>query len=692
MQYYVILDDEQDLEDEEIDKILKELSKTWRVRLYKNGDFRKHVDEDGYYCFLTGDYSIDGCVDELKDYGIDAYLKNEKEFNQLIEELVEQEIEESPDFKLVLLDDQKLDDNEVDKILKNISKKSRDSLHMNGDFRDSINKYGAYGFLISKDIDFLNEIDQELHSNGIKSSIYNEEEFEELEKKNCNTYFLSICGIENKTKSDFNNLLNFLGELDFNVDYNFIKNIIKNINIFVLQITLSKKTSNSYISELKSILDSSNINYKLEDQKSFDNGFEKYFILDFNEVDNELEEQGIDENKIEKILNEMVLVLSEIDYDKEIVQLSSFWFGNYDEEQIVIPFNENNNKLNYSVYKKFLLIAKKYNLPYRVDESIKVNNTGITNETITIFKDLFNKNIIGQEKVEEKISKQLINSVFRLDNWSRPASILFFAGPTGVGKTETCKVLSEAIFNNKNINRFDMSEYKNETSIGKLIGADNGYVGYEEGGTLINAMKKNPNSIVLFDEIEKCHNSVFDIFLQILDEGFVTSNKGEKISFKNNIIIFTSNIGASSISPNNTDAKNEQIIKNEIDEYFTSHLNRPEILGRIGMNNIVVFNTINKKEDIFKIIDIQFYKLINPLYDNYGISLEFDRNKIYTEIMKSIDVTKGARDIRNAFDEFQSNFMTALYENGYNYEELRNTIIQIEYFNNKVKILNIERY
>ncbi|MDE5617358.1 MAG: AAA family ATPase, partial [Ureaplasma sp.] len=164
--------------------------------------------------------------------------------------------------------------------------------------------------------------------------------------------------------------------------------------------------------------------------------------------------------------------------------------------------------------------------------------------------------------------------------------VYFFAGPTGVGKTETCKSLSKFLYNNTNINRFDMSEYKDEfASINKLIGAPNGLVGYEEGGTLINSMKKNPNAIVLFDEIEKADKSIFDLFLQIIDEGYVTSNQGEKISFKNNFIIFTSNLGSSKISPKNTHKENNKIISEHIYHFFNNVINRPEILRRIGKDN-----------------------------------------------------------------------------------------------------------
>lgn len=214
------------------------------------------------------------------------------------------------------------------------------------------------------------------------------------------------------------------------------------------------------------------------------------------------------------------------------------------------------------------------------------------------------------------VKSQLINLTYELDlnenKNSRSTGIFFLVGLFGVGKTELCKTLNEFLYDNQNLNRFDMSEYKSdEWAINKLIGAPNGLVGYEEGGTLTNAMIKNPNSIVLFDEIEKAHIKVLDIFLQILDEGIVTSSKGEKISFKNNIIVFTSNLGASQISPEMSEEEIDILIKQEINHFFTYEINRPEILGRIGTDNIITFNTITKKQDTYKILDIYFNRSIS---------------------------------------------------------------------------------
>lgn len=292
-------------------------------------------------------------------------------------------------------------------------------------------------------------------------------------------------------------------------------------------------------------------------------------------------------------------------------------------------------------------------------------------EKMNLFDNFFNNKIIGQNEILEQIKQQLIHLTYNLENNSRPAGIFFFVGPTGVGKTEVCKQLSEFLYSNDKINRFDMSEYKSDVAIEKLIGAPNGYVGYEEGGVLINSMINNPNSVVLFDEIEKADKTVFDLFLQILDEGIVTSNKGQKISFKNNLIIFTSNIGANLISDHMGIKDIRKLILNEVDNFFNNDLNRPEILGRIGRDNILVFNLIDKIGDLYKILDIYFNKFISNL-SNKNILISFDKPSVYNEILKNLDITKGARDIRNQFDVFQKKFMMSLYDKKLNFDDVKN--------------------
>ena len=224
-----------------------------------------------------------------------------------------------------------------------------------------------------------------------------------------------------------------------------------------------------------------------------------------------------------------------------------------------------------------------------------------------INKAAFEKRVKGQDVAISKtldIIKRAITGLSGLQgsSHSRPKGILFFAGPTGTGKTETAKTLAEILFGDENCCiRFDMSEYSQGHSDQKLLGAPPGYIGYEAGGQLTNAVKKNPFSILLFDEIEKAHPSIFDKFLQILEDGRMTDGQGNTVYFSESIIIFTSNLGI--FTPNEFGARETNItidmpyeemsvkIRQAIENYFKINLGRPEILNRIG-ENIVVYDYI----------------------------------------------------------------------------------------------------
>lgn len=277
-------------------------------------------------------------------------------------------------------------------------------------------------------------------------------------------------------------------------------------------------------------------------------------------------------------------------------------------------------------------------------------------------KSNFEKRVKGQDYAITKtldVIKRAITGMSGLQGSShtRPKGILFFAGPTGTGKTETAKTLAEILFGDESCCiRFDMSEYGQSHSDQKLLGAPPGYIGYEAGGQLTNAVKKNPFSILLFDEIEKAHPSILDKFLQILEDGRMTDGQGNTIYFSETIIIFTSNLGIFTIDETGTrqanvtsDMKYPELsvrVKTAIEDYFKLQLGRPEILNRIG-ENIVIFDYI--RSDVAKLIlDAQLHKIIENLAAEKHIKLEFSeevKNILVEQALKNL--SNGGRGIGN---------------------------------------------
>ena len=279
------------------------------------------------------------------------------------------------------------------------------------------------------------------------------------------------------------------------------------------------------------------------------------------------------------------------------------------------------------------------------------------------------KRVLGQKNAVKKVTdivKRAISGMSGLQHSSsssKPKGILFFAGPTGSGKTETAKALAEKIFGDESaVIRFDMSEYQQSHSDQKLLGAPPGYVGYDAGGQLTNAIKNNPFSIVLFDEIEKAHPSILDKFLQILEDGRLTDGQGNTVYFSESIIIFTSNLGIidpvsgkALTSINNTYAENKEIVKKHIQYHFRNKLNRPEILNRIGMDNIVVFDYISKEvaKDILK---LQVNKVINNFKLEKQVTLSLSEKAFNTLYEKaSMNLEDGGRGIGNAVETYLIN-------------------------------------
>ena len=288
-------------------------------------------------------------------------------------------------------------------------------------------------------------------------------------------------------------------------------------------------------------------------------------------------------------------------------------------------------------------------------------------ETEKVLKigSIIKKNLIGQDHAIDKLVAAIQRSRAGFKNPTHPIGSFMFLGPSGVGKTELAKQLSLAILDNPDsLIRIDMSEYMERYNVSRLIGAPPGYVGYEEGGILSEKVRRNPYSIILFDEIEKAHSDVFNILLQILDEGTITDSLGHNIDFKNTIIIITSNIGTSKISSSNigflNDKKdnfeeNEQIILEETKKYF-----KPELLNRI--DDIIIFNSL-KYNDLYKIIDLQLYDLKENLKVK-NTSLRISKNAKKLLLQDSSHIEWGARPIRRIIQEKLENYISHKFLDG----------------------------
>ncbi len=268
-------------------------------------------------------------------------------------------------------------------------------------------------------------------------------------------------------------------------------------------------------------------------------------------------------------------------------------------------------------------------------------------------EDELHRRVIGQNEAVEAVAKAIKRGRVGLKDPKRPIGSFLFLGPTGVGKTELSKALAETVFGDeKNLIRVDMSEYMEKHSVSKMIGSPPGYVGFEEGGQLSEQVRKNPYSVILFDEIEKAHVDIFNVLLQILDDGHVTDAQGRKVDFKNTIIIMTSNAGASRImepkrlgfTSDSSEAKEHENMKNGVMEEV-KRLFKPEFLNRI--DDTIVFHALTK-EEIKEIADLLLHNFAKRVKEQLDIDLRYGeavRNYIFE---KGYDKKYGARPLRRA--------------------------------------------
>ncbi len=263
--------------------------------------------------------------------------------------------------------------------------------------------------------------------------------------------------------------------------------------------------------------------------------------------------------------------------------------------------------------------------------------------------DVLHQRVVGQEEAVKAVTEAVIRARAGLKDYNRPIGSFIFMGPTGVGKTELAKALSEALFDSeRNMIRIDMSEYMEKYSVSRLIGAPPGYVGYDEGGQLTEAVRRHPYSVILFDEIEKAHPDVFNILLQLLDDGRLTDNQGRTVDFKNTIVIMTSNLGSAYLTENiRQDGTIDPAVKEQVEEELKRHF-RPEFINRI--DDIVVFSPLTE-EQIHSIIDLSLKSLSARLADR-NITLHLtDAAKSYIA-GEAYDPLYGARPVKRYLQKY----------------------------------------
>lgn len=285
------------------------------------------------------------------------------------------------------------------------------------------------------------------------------------------------------------------------------------------------------------------------------------------------------------------------------------------------------------------IVEEKTNIP--VGDLQKQEETQLKNLS-TDLKD----NVIGQNKAVETVARAIRRNRVSFNKSGRPIGSFLFVGPTGVGKTELAKQLAKQIFGTEDaMIRFDMSEYMEQYSVSKLIGSAPGYVGYEEAGQLTERVRHNPYSLILFDEIEKAHPDVLHLFLQILDDGRLTDSQGRTVSFKDTIIIMTSNAGQGIKEANvgfAAENSHQEQFKNALGQYF-----KPEFLNRL--DDIVEFNSLDKK-DLIKIVDLMLANTNNMVKDQ-GLHIEVTPEAKELLVEKGYDPSMGARPLRRTIQE-----------------------------------------
>lgn len=403
----------------------------------------------------------------------------------------------------------------------------------------------------------------------------------------------------------------------------------------ILQLEIERAALNKEDDEMSKIR-LENLEKELQDTK---NEFDAMY-MEWTQQKSKVDEIKDTKSEIEAVKHEMEEAQRKYDFEK----LSELKYGKLVElENKLEELNKKMDEDDNSIIKESVtedeiaeVVSKWTSIP--VTKLVETERDKILN-----MDRLLHKRVVGQDEAVTAVTDAIIRARSGLKSLNRPIGSFIFLGPTGVGKTELAKALTENMFDDeKNLIRIDMSEYMEKHAVSRLVGAPPGYVGYDEGGQLTEAVRRKPYSVILFDEIEKAHPDVFNILLQVLDDGRLTDNKGRTVDFKNTIIIMTSNIGSMDLIEGIDDSGNiSDESRNSVMDELKSRF-KPEFLNRI--DDIVMFKPLTK-DDIYKIIEKQVSLLQKQLEDRQ-ITIEIDESAEDLIIDKAYDVLYGARPVK----------------------------------------------
>ena len=403
----------------------------------------------------------------------------------------------------------------------------------------------------------------------------------------------------------------------------------------ILQLEIERAALNKEDDEMSKIR-LENLEKELQDTK---NEFDAMY-MEWTQQKSKVDEIKDTKSEIEAVKHEMEEAQRKYDFEK----LSELKYGKLVElENKLEELNKKMDEDDSSIIKESVtedeiaeVVSKWTSIP--VTKLVETERDKILN-----MDKLLHKRVVGQDEAVTAVTDAIIRARSGLKSLNRPIGSFIFLGPTGVGKTELAKALTENMFDDeKNLIRIDMSEYMEKHAVSRLVGAPPGYVGYDEGGQLTEAVRRKPYSVILFDEIEKAHPDVFNILLQVLDDGRLTDNKGRTVDFKNTIIIMTSNIGSMDLIEGIDDNGNiSDESRNSVMDELKSRF-KPEFLNRI--DDIVMFKPLTK-DDIYKIIEKQVSLLQKQLEDRQ-ITIEIDESAEDLIIDKAYDVLYGARPVK----------------------------------------------